>query len=238
MTYPQDPNQWQSQPGYGGYQPPHVQPPGYGTPPAQKTNGLAVASLVTGLTGFITCGFTSILAVVFGHVALSQIRRDRTDGHGMAVAGLALGWILTGLWIIYWSLVFAGVVAGIGGIGVTPTPEARVTYHRSLAAAPPVTEPTAPAETHKVEFEAVGSGGSSGVSDVTTTAGFEVKHDSGVPLPYRQELKFEEVPRLYLSIIKNDDEGTVTCRIKVDGKTIREATAKGPFGLCTVTADA
>lgn len=141
---PQDPRLWQpQQPGYG--QPaPFVQTNVYGgAPPSRRTNGLAIAALVTGLTGFITCGFTSILAVVFGHVALTQIRRDGTDGHGLALAGLILGWILTGLWIIYWSLAFAGVIVGIGGIGATATPEARATYHRNLpavtASAPVVT---------------------------------------------------------------------------------------------------
>ncbi|MFC5946383.1 DUF4190 domain-containing protein, partial [Micromonospora harpali] len=38
----------------------------------------------------------SPLTVIFGHVALNQIRRDRTDGHGMAMAGVIPGWILTG----------------------------------------------------------------------------------------------------------------------------------------------
>ncbi|GII56117.1 hypothetical protein Pth03_45060 [Planotetraspora thailandica] len=97
-------------------QPPYGQPQyGYAPPAPNRNNGLAIASLILGLTGFITCGFTSILAVVFGHVALGQIRRDRTDGHGMAIAGVILGWLLTGIWILYWILMFAGVVAGVGG---------------------------------------------------------------------------------------------------------------------------
>lgn len=123
-----------------------VQPYGY-APVPRRTNGLAIASLVLGLTGFITCGFTSILAVVFGHVALGQIRRDRTDGHGMALAGVVLGWILTGLWILYWVLVFAGVVAGIGGVGATGTPAAQRTKltisHPAKATDQPAVEETA-----------------------------------------------------------------------------------------------
>ncbi|MBO3745600.1 DUF4190 and DUF4352 domain-containing protein [Streptosporangiaceae bacterium NEAU-GS5] len=139
---PQDPRHWQTQPGYGAYQPqPAYSPMGYGAPPARKTNGLAVASLITGLTGFITCGLTSIVAVVFGHVAMNQIRRDGSDGYGMALAGAILGWILTALWVVYWSLVFAGVATGIGGIGATAAPEARATFHRSLPAVPAVTAP-------------------------------------------------------------------------------------------------
>src|ERR1043166_1154938 len=95
MGYPQ-------QPGQSPYAP---------VEPQRRTNGLAVTSLVLGFLGFVTCGFTSILAVVFGHVALGQIRRDRSDGHGMALAGTILGWFLTGAWILFWVLSWTGVVS-------------------------------------------------------------------------------------------------------------------------------
>ena len=43
----------------------------------------------------------SILAVIFGHVALSQIRKDPSiQGRGMAIAGLVLGWIGVGVLLI------------------------------------------------------------------------------------------------------------------------------------------
>ena len=57
------------------------------------TNGLAVASLVA---GFLWLGwFGSILAVVFGHIALGQINRSggRETGSGLAIAGLVLGYM-------------------------------------------------------------------------------------------------------------------------------------------------
>ena len=46
-------------------------------------------------------GIGSILAVIFGHVALSQIRKDPSiQGRGMAIAGLVLGWIGVGVLLI------------------------------------------------------------------------------------------------------------------------------------------
>lgn len=56
------------------------------------TNGLAVASLICGLLWMIWIG--SALAIVFGHVALGQIRRAKVPegGRGLAIAGLALGY--------------------------------------------------------------------------------------------------------------------------------------------------
>ncbi len=70
---------------------PYYQPVPY-TPP-QTTNGLAVASLVAGI--FWVWWLGSVLAVVFGHVALNQIEKSggRESGRGMAIAGLVLGYM-------------------------------------------------------------------------------------------------------------------------------------------------
>jgi hypothetical protein len=58
---------------------------------ARPTSGLAVAALVLGIVWI--WGIGSILAVIFGHVALSETRDGRKGGQGLAVAGLVLGWI-------------------------------------------------------------------------------------------------------------------------------------------------
>jgi hypothetical protein len=56
-----------------------------------RTSGLAVASLVLGILWL--CGLGSLLATIFGAVALSQISRSRgqLEGKGLAIAGLVLG---------------------------------------------------------------------------------------------------------------------------------------------------
>jgi hypothetical protein len=93
------------QPGYPppGYAPPGYAPPGYpqpgypqpGYPPpgypgyTQETDGLAIASLVLGIVG---AGIGSILAVIFGHIALKRIAHEGKAGRGLAIAGLALGY--------------------------------------------------------------------------------------------------------------------------------------------------
>ena len=60
---------------------------------AARTNSLAVASLLLGLLALAPpC---AIMAVVFGHVARSQIRKSagRQKGAGLALAGLILGYL-------------------------------------------------------------------------------------------------------------------------------------------------
>jgi hypothetical protein len=58
-----------------------------------KTSGLAIASLVLGILWLYWIG--TILAVIFGHVALSRIKRSsgQLRGRGLAIAGLVFGYL-------------------------------------------------------------------------------------------------------------------------------------------------
>jgi hypothetical protein len=69
----------------------------------RPTNGFAIASLVLSLT---CCG--GILAVIFGHVALGQIKRRGAEGRGLAIAGLIIGYVglaFTVLYILFWVVI-------------------------------------------------------------------------------------------------------------------------------------
>jgi hypothetical protein len=69
------------------------------TPPRGSTSGLAIASMVLGILWLFWIG--SILAVIFGHVSLSQTQKDPSiGGRGMAIAGLTLGWVGVGVLLI------------------------------------------------------------------------------------------------------------------------------------------
>ena len=77
--------------------------------PARRTSGKATASLILGIAGFITV-FASTLAVAFGTLALGDIRASRgaLGGRGVAIAGLALGFIALSLLI---ALVGSGMTS-------------------------------------------------------------------------------------------------------------------------------
>ncbi|MGR2753308.1 DUF4190 domain-containing protein [Agromyces arachidis] len=63
------------------------------------------------MVAFITVWFTGILGLVFGYMALSQIKRTGERGHGLALAAVILGWIgvLIGLAILILVLVTGGL---------------------------------------------------------------------------------------------------------------------------------
>jgi Domain of unknown function (DUF4190) len=92
--------------GYGGYGGYGYPPPAY--PSGNNTNGLAIASLVTSLVGFFTCGVGSILGLIFGLVALNQIRRTDEGGRGMAVAGIIISSVI---FVIFFAFLIIGAIS-------------------------------------------------------------------------------------------------------------------------------
>jgi hypothetical protein len=112
-TYPSQPASYPIQPaagmpsgaypqqGYGQVRGPYGQYPAYGV---KKTNGLAIASLVCGIGGFLFF-VPAILGIVFGFIARSQIRQSagRQSGEGLAIAGIIVGFA----WIVLFVIVLA-----------------------------------------------------------------------------------------------------------------------------------
>jgi hypothetical protein len=65
------------------------------------TNGMAIASLVLGIIWLYWIG--SVLAVIFGHIALSQLNKSdgRQGGRGLAIAGLVLGYLGVAIFVLF-----------------------------------------------------------------------------------------------------------------------------------------
>jgi hypothetical protein len=105
----------QSYPAAPGY-PPAYPNYGYNTPQTtQSANGLAIASLICSIAGIVTCGVTSLVGAILGHVGRRQIAQQQQSGAGLALAGIITGWIVTGLWAVFWTLFVIGIVAAETG---------------------------------------------------------------------------------------------------------------------------
>ena len=74
---------------------------------------MAIASLVLGILGFAAYGICAILAIIFGHCALSTINKSggRLGGRGMAIAGLVQGYIWLGIYLILLIVILAVVAS-------------------------------------------------------------------------------------------------------------------------------
>ncbi|MFI5510793.1 DUF4190 domain-containing protein [Mycobacterium sp. NPDC051804] len=109
-------------PGYGpppGFGPPPP-PPGFGPPPGypaspyaaygpptEKTNAMAIGSLVASIVGFC-CGIGAIVGIVLGIVAMNQIKTSGEKGQALAIAGIAVGVVA----IILNGLITIGAMSG------------------------------------------------------------------------------------------------------------------------------
>lgn len=78
------------------------QPPmSYSMAPQTKTSVMAIVSLVSGLLGCFVV--TGVIAVITGILGIAQTARPNVKGRGMAIAGILLG------------LIFSGITIAVGG---------------------------------------------------------------------------------------------------------------------------
>ncbi|MEI5584023.1 MULTISPECIES: DUF4190 domain-containing protein [unclassified Agromyces] len=113
MTDPNDPNRSDvppppppAAPSYGTAPAYGSGTPAYGAPASQKTNVLAIVSLVSSF-------FISLVGIITGHIALSQIKKTGEQGRGLAIAGLIIGYVglVVGIILaIVWIAIFSAAV--------------------------------------------------------------------------------------------------------------------------------
>lgn len=84
--------------------------------PVLPTSGMAIASLVTGILGFMGPVLFSIIAVVTGYAARKETRGvpPSASGDGFATAGILMGWIQIGLVAGAICAALAFLLLGIG----------------------------------------------------------------------------------------------------------------------------
>ncbi|WP_156759450.1 DUF4190 domain-containing protein [Microbacterium karelineae] len=100
---------------------PYVAPTAYAAPvyapPGPPANPLAVTSMICSFVAPATWMFSWIpvigviiailspvailLAIIFGHIALAQIKKGETGGRGMAMTGVIIGYVCIGLALIF-----------------------------------------------------------------------------------------------------------------------------------------
>ena len=92
---------------------------------SKQTSNLAIVSLVSGILGWTLLPFlASVVAIITGHMARAEIRRNpqTMDGDGLAVGGLVLGWAMVAVSIVGVLLIilfFGGIAVLLGWLGMT-----------------------------------------------------------------------------------------------------------------------
>jgi len=91
----------------------------------KQTSSLAIISLVSAILGWTLVPWLgSLVAIITGHMARAEIRRnpDTMEGDGMAIGGLVMGWAMVALSVIGVLLVvlfFGGLIAFLAAVGLS-----------------------------------------------------------------------------------------------------------------------
>ncbi len=109
---PYEPVQQSAPPQYGQY----PANPGYAT--ASLPNGMAIASMCCSILGIFSYTTGAILGIVFGHIALNEIKKGRASGRGYALAGLWIGYtvLIGGLLILFFVVVLPFILMMMFGM--------------------------------------------------------------------------------------------------------------------------
>jgi hypothetical protein len=68
-----------------------------------RTNVLAIV-------GFILSFVVTVAGIVVSFIALSQIKKTGEGGHGLALAGVILGFVFSLFWIIYFVVIIGALI--------------------------------------------------------------------------------------------------------------------------------
>ena len=97
----------------GPWQPPPPPAPRPYIPGTKRSEGLAIASMVTGIAGFLLAGcmgpLPGIVALVLGLVALAQIKKspEKFGGKPYATAGVIIGAVS----VLFYAVLFLWIIA-------------------------------------------------------------------------------------------------------------------------------
>ena len=89
-----------------------AQPAQYGSAAPAKWNVLSIVAFVLSILGF------TVIAIVLGHISLSQIKRTGEQGRGFGIAALVIGYVTLAIGIILVAI-FVPLVLAASQSGTT-----------------------------------------------------------------------------------------------------------------------
>jgi hypothetical protein len=182
---------------------------------ARPSNGLGTAGFVVGLIGLLfsfipLVGVVAwplvILGIIFSAVGISKAAKGRATNKGLAIAGLVVsivGLVVCILWVAVWN-------KAVDDVQDEANREAVIVY-----------EVTGDAPAADVTYSTFGDQMTTNQETVTT-------------LPWTKEVTTTGIVKEgQLIVTTGADGGSVTCKITVDGKEVKTATASGAFAMAT-----
>ena len=183
--------------------------------PAKPSNGLGTAGFVLGLIGLLfsfipLIGVVAwplvILGIIFSAIGISKATKGRATNKGLAIAGLVVsvvGLVVCILWVAVWN-------KAVDDINEEANREVVIVY------------------------EITGDAPSADVTYTTFGDSMTTNQETVTQLPWRKEVSTTGIVKEgQLIVTTGADGGSVTCKVTVDGKEVKTATASGTFAMAT-----
>jgi hypothetical protein len=182
---------------------------------AKPSNGLGTAGFVVGLIGLV-CSFVPligvvawplvILGIIFSAVGISKAAKGLATNKGLAIAGLVvsiIGLVICVMWVAVWN---------------KAADEVREEANREAV----------------IVYEVTGDAPSADVTYSTFGDEMTTNQETVTKLPWRKEVTTTGLVKEGQLIVSTGAEGgSVTCKLTVDGKEVKTATASGAFAMAT-----
>lgn len=184
-------------------------------PATKPSNGLGTAGFVVGLIGLLfsfipLIGVVAwplvILGIIFSAIGISKAGKGRATNKGLAIAGLVVsivGLVVCILWVAVWN-------KAVDDVNEEANREAVIVY-----------EVSGDAPSADITYSTYGD-------EMTTN------QETVTKLPWRKEVTTTGIVKDGQLIVSTGaDGGSVTCKLTVDGKVVKTATASGAFAMAT-----
>jgi hypothetical protein len=193
--------------------------------PARKGNGFGIAALIVGIFAlvFAFVPFVSYVAIVAGIIAVilgivGVLKKFRP--HGTSIAGLilgAIGLILAIVMTVLYAAIFFGISKAVSD------------QHKAASTS------------HTVVYSVTGAAQDANITYATFTDGNAgTQQSSSTPLPFTKTITVKGSSSSFsfnsftLTAMNGiSDTGSISCTIKVDGKTVVSQTSTGSLAAAT-----
>lgn len=212
--------------------------------PAQPRNGFGTTGFVLGLVGLIfsfipLIGVIAwplvILGLIFGILGINRANKGAATNKGLAITGTVLSAI--GLVVcILWAAAFGSAANDIN--------RNMQQFDQQLNQGQPAVPQTgnspaddAAAQTRTVVYEVTGSGKALSIT-YTTDGMTSMEQQQNAALPFSKEISMPaEAFQVFSVSAQNSGSGTISCKITVDGKVLKEASSNGQYSVVMCNGD-
>jgi hypothetical protein len=183
---------------------------------APPRNGLGTAGFVLGLVGlvFSPIPFVGVVAwplvvlgLILSGVGLARVKAGKATNKGLSIAGIVVS--VLGLVVsILWVVVLGKAISDVNDQAT---------------------------QKHTIVYSVTGDAKTADIDYSTFEKAADVKSETGAAVPWTKTVEATGVYIGAFTVTTGEQGGSVTCKVVVDGKEVKTATAAGEYAVASCT---